>query len=454
MIPFQGNTAKWIQCVLFCLLSVLAYWLIGYRLSRTQSSELILSFGILFLIYGLIIIQKWDTLWVRRWLWIALGFRLLFLLGTPVLSDDYFRFIWDGRLLAASYNPYLYLPSALIDSSIAADAQLDRILFWGMNSPHYFTVYPPFNQMMFGLAAAIAGGNSLLTIVLLRSFIILAEAGIFWLIRHSAKSVNPFIYKKKGSQFVLIYALNPLIIVELTGNLHFEAVTLFFVLLAVRWLNTPFQSDQYYIGSAVALGLGVAVKLLPLLFLPLFIKRLGVKKGLIYSAIIGGVLLVLFLPFLSLELFLNLGKSLDLYFQKFEFNASFYYLLRELGFWLTGYNIIHLLGPFLSLITLLSIVWIAFQRRSFLEKMMFSLTVYFLLATTIHPWYITTLVAFGALTRRWYPIVWSALLPLTYIAYSSIPYHENLRIVALEYILVLGCLCYEVFLKGLDWEAS
>jgi alpha-1,6-mannosyltransferase len=454
MTLFPDDKAKWIQCVLFCLLSLLAYWLIGYRFSRTQSGELILSFGVLFLIYGLVISQKWDEQWVRRWLWIALGFRLLFLLAIPVLSDDYFRFIWDGRLLAAGYNPYLYLPSALIDSSISADAQLDRVLFEGMNSPHYFTVYPPLNQMMFGLAAWLAGGNTLVTVILLRSFIVLAEAGIFWIMLHPAKSVNSVINKKKGSQFALIYALNPLIIVELTGNLHFEAVTLFFVLLAVRWIDKPFQGDKYYLASAVALGLGVAVKLLPLLFLPLFIKRLGIKKGFIYSIITGSVLLVLFLPFLSLKLFFNFGKSLDLYFQKFEFNASFYYVLRELGYWLTGYNIIQLLGPFLSLITLTSTLWIAFQRRSFLEKMLFSLTVYFLLATTIHPWYITTLVAFGALTGRWYPVVWSALLPLTYVAYSSIPYHENLRVVALEYILVLGCLCYEVFLKGLDWEAS
>jgi alpha-1,6-mannosyltransferase len=454
MTLFQDDKSKWIQCVLFCLGSVLAYWLIGYQFIRTQSAELILSFGVLFLIYGLIISQKWDELWVRRWLWIALGFRLLFLIAVPVLSDDYFRFIWDGRLVAAGYNPYLYLPSALIDSSIAADAQLDSVLFKGMNSPDYFTVYPPLNQIMFGLATWLAGGHTLLTVVWLRILIILAEAGIFWLMMYPSKSVSPLIHKNKRPQFALTYALNPLVIIELAGNLHFEAVTLFFVLLAVRWVNRPLQGDKYYSASAVALGLGAAVKLLPLLFLPLFIKRLGIRKGLIYSAITGGVLLVLFLPFISLELFFNFSKSLDLYFQKFEFNASFYYLLRELGYWLTGYNIIQQLGPFLSLITLFSIIWIVFQRRSFLEKMLFSLTVYFLLATTIHPWYITTLVAFGALTGRWYPVVWSALLPLTYIAYSCIPYHENLRVVALEYILVLGCLCYEVFLKGLDWEAS
>lgn len=252
---------------------------------------------------------------------------------------------------------------------------------------------------------------------------------------------------------VLIYALNPFVIIELTGNLHFEAVTLFFILLAVRWIDRPFHRDKYYVGSAGALAMGAAVKLLPLIFLPLIFKRLGLRKGLVYCVIVGLILLTLFAPFLSRELVVNFGKSLDLYFQKFEFNASFYYLFRQVGYWITGYNIIHLLGPLLSLVTLVCIAQIAFQRRSLPEKMLLVLSVYFLCATTVHPWYITTLVAFGALTKRWYPVVWSALLPLTYVAYASQPYEENLRILALEYILVVGCLGYELCVKGIDWNA-
>ena len=436
------------------LLSLWMYRQIGYKLARTQSGELLLNFGGLFLIYGLVITRRWDEGGIKRWIGISIGFRLLFLLSIPVLSDDYFRFIWDGRLAAAGYNPYLYLPSQVLHSPLAAEAQLDKILFEGLNSPHYFTVYPPLNQLMFGLSAWVAGGNVLLSVVVLRLFILSAEVGVIWLMYYPIKPGTLSLKKARNRQGVLLYALNPLVVVELTGNLHFEAVTLFFVLLAVRWVERPLKRDTYGVGSAVALGLGAAVKLVPLLFLPLFIKRLGLVKGIRYSCITGSVLLVLFLPFFSKELVLNFAASLDLYFQKFEFNASFYYLLREAGFWLTGYNLIHVLGPLLSLATVTSLVWITFQRRSFLEKMLFSLTVYFLLATTVHPWYITALVGFGTLTGLWYPVVWSALLPLTYVAYSSIPYHENLRIVGLEYILVIGCLCYEVLLKGIDWDAS
>ncbi|MFN8345536.1 MAG: hypothetical protein U0X91_11060 [Spirosomataceae bacterium] len=450
----QSKLTDWLLCILGSLLSFRMYWQIGYELTRTQSRELLLNFSGLFLIYGIVVTRRWDKRWIKRWLGIGVAFRLLFLLSVPVLSDDYFRFIWDGRLAAAGYNPYLYLPSQVIHSAVAGEAHLDKLLFEGLNSPHYFTVYPPLNQLMFLLSAWIGGNEVQLSVILLRVFILLAEGGVIWLMFHPTKPTALPLKKANNRQWGLLYALNPLVIAELTGNLHFEAVTLFFVLLAVRWLERPLKADKYGVGSAIALGLGAAVKLVPLLFLPLFMKRLGFVKGIRYSLISGAVLGILFIPFFRWELVLNFAESLDLYFQKFEFNASFYYLFREAGYWLTGYNPIQVLGPLLSLATLTSLVWIAFQRRSFLEKMLYSLTVYFLLATTVHPWYITTLVGLGALTRRWYPVVWSALLPLTYVAYSSVPYHENLRIAALEYILVLGCLCYEVFFKGLDWEAS
>ncbi|MEZ4905576.1 MAG: glycosyltransferase 87 family protein [Spirosomataceae bacterium] len=390
--------------------------------------------------YGLIIGQQWSNVWIKRWLGVAIGFRIILLFSTPALSDDYFRFIWDGRLLAAGYNPYLYLPSDLLPSPVASKAHLTQQLFDGLNSPHYFTVYPPLNQLLFAASAWLSGGNVIWNIVLLRLWIILAEIGTIGLMIRFLPKVLKI---PKNTQAPLIYALNPLVIVELTGNLHFEAVTIFFVLLAVGVFLKPFQNDKFSLASAVALALAVAVKLLPMLFLPLLLKRLGFWRWVVYCGAVGGVLLLFFAPFLSRELFLNFGKSLDLYFQKFEFNASIYYLLREVGYWLTGYNVIQTLGPLLSSITVVGVVWIAHRSGSLVHKMLLALTLYFLLATTVHPWYITTLVAFGALAGRWYPIVWSVLLPLTYVAYTYQPYHENLNLVVLEYVLVIGCLVYE-----------
>jgi len=428
------------------------YWWMGYELVRTQSKTLILVYIGLFLGYGLVITQQWNAIQTRWWMAIALFFRLIFLFSIPALSDDYFRFVWDGRLLAAGFNPYLYLPAEIINTSIATTAHLDVYLYKGLNSPHYFTVYPPLNQLFFYVAAYIGGSNIQLSVLVMRVIILLAEAGSCWLLL-SSENIGIQSTRKKELNG-LVYALNPLVIVELTGNLHFEAVTLFFVLLALRWLNRPWPQSSFFATSAIALGLGASVKLIPLIFLPLFIGRIGWRKGVLYTAIVGSVMVGLFLPFLSKDLLLNMGKSLDLYFQKFEFNASIYYLLRQLGYWMTGYNLIQLLGPFLSLMTFSTVLWLMFQKRSLAEKMLLALSTYFFLATTVHPWYITTLVALGALSKRLYPVAWSLLLPLTYLAYATQPYQENLRVVGLEYILVFGVFVYEVFLKGIDWETN
>lgn len=440
----------WMLLVL--LSGSIGYWWIGYEIDRTQSKTLILVSGSLFLVYGLVVTRSWNATQTRWWMGIAVLLRLIFLFSNPILSDDFFRFVWDGRLLVAGFNPYLYLPSEVANMSLFSAANLSTTLYEGLNSPHYFTVYPPLNQLFFGVAAWIGGDNVQLSVVVMRVIILMAEVGNCWLLSSPQNlGIQPSAKRKING---LVYALNPLVIVELTGNLHFEAVTLFFVLLALRWLNRPWFKDSYLMASAVALGLGASVKLLPLIFLPLLIRRMGWQKGIIYSGVVGLTIVGLFLPFLSKSLLTNVGTSLDLYFQKFEFNASVYYLLREVGYWITGYNLIQSLGPVLSLITLGTVSWLAFQKSSLAEKMLLSLTVYFFLATTVHPWYITTLVALGAITRHWYPVVWSLLLPLTYVAYASSPYQENLRVVGLEYIFVFGLFAYEVFLKGIDWEAN
>jgi hypothetical protein len=165
----------------------------------------------------------------------------------------------------------------------------------------------------------------------------------------------------------------------------------------------------------------------------------------------------LFAPFISQDLIRNFGSSVNLYFQKFEFNASVYYLIREAGFWLKGYNVIGTAGPFLSLFSLLVMLLLAFQPARFrsLVKpayqeaalftwLLFTLSIYYFSATTVHPWYLTTLVAISVLTPYRFPLVWSALVPLTYFAYRTSEYQESGWLVALEYGFVFGWMIYEI----------
>lgn len=373
----------------------------------------------------------------------ALGFRLILLLATPALSDDFYRFLWDGRLWLAGENPFLHLPAFYAENNFQGIQGLNKELFQGLNSPHYFSVYPPVSQFVFALAAWVNPESNLAGIVTMRAIIILAELGSFWLMLQLLARFH------LPARRVLLYALNPLVILELTGNLHFEALVIFFTLAAFYLLTR----ERVY-ASAVMLGLAVCSKLVPLLLLPFIFKRIGYQKGLIYCVITGLTCLVLFTSFVSPELVEHFGSSLNLYFQKFEFNASVYYVLRELGFYFYGYNQIAKIGILLSGATLLLILGLAWREKGAAVKtlpyrFLQALTIYYLLATIVHPWYITTLVAMSIFTNSRYALVWSGLAVLSYAAYQTAAYQENPWLLLLEYAGLAGAIYYE---KRYGWS--
>lgn len=432
------------------ILSAGLFVLLGYGVARAEFPTLITLYGLVFWGYSRVMQPYWtytlrsanrtsendnpDTFLFAS----AMLFRLVLLVATPSLSDDYARFVWDGRLLAHSYNPYLYLPSQLVSTPIATAAGLTDALFGVLNSPDYFTVYPPVNQFLFGLAGWLSPNSLTGAIIALRIPIILADTGILWLIVKLLRWLN------QNPNLALLYGLNPLVILELTGNVHYEGVMTFFVLLAV-WLLLQKQ----WIGSSVALTLGIGTKLLPLLFLPLLIRYLGWKRGLMYAALTLVFTAVLFLPFFSFELVRNIFSSLDLYFQRFEFNASVYYLIRAVGYWVFGFNIITGAGIGLFIGIAAGVLFIAFRPAldktspNFPVRLLLTLSLYWLLSTTVHPWYITTLVAATVFTPFRYPLLWSGIAVLSYAAYQTQPYHENYWLTGLEYGVVLGVGVYE-----------
>jgi alpha-1,6-mannosyltransferase len=77
--------------------------------------------------------------------------------------------------------------------------------------------------------------------------------------------------------------------------------------------------------------------------------------------------------------------------------------------------------------------------------MLFGISIYFLLATTVHPWYICTPLILSVFTRYKFPIVWSAAVILSYSAYGLNDFSENLWLVALEYTVVIGFAVWEIF---------
>ena len=370
----------------------------------------------------------------------ALVFRFIWMCVSPNLSDDYYRFLWDGEMIQSLQNPYKSIPSELIDQP-EFNTEINLELFNQMNSPDYYTVYPPTNQMMF-LTSAL-GGSVKSRLVILKVFFFLIEfLGLFTLYK--------LVKSKRLSELKFgLWALNPLVITEGVGNLHFEVIVLTFIILAVVF----YQRDWRI--SAVFYGLAISTKLLPLMFLPLLIPALGIKKSMQYGLIAVGVFLFSFFPFLDFDLAKNMWSSIDLYFQNFEFNASIFFIVKWIGELTVGWDIVKTAGPIMAGVTIALIAFISFYPRKekkyhLAESALIVNTVYLLMSTTVHPWYVLMPLGISIFTRFKYSMWWSGLVFLSYSFYLGGGIEEKPIWLSLEY----GVLLLIIFLEMKKKNAS
>ncbi|MBO0358909.1 hypothetical protein J0X19_13205 [Hymenobacter sp. BT186] len=441
---------------LVLLLSALAYAALAYATPRPHFGQLA---GLMAVAFGLYVVLLKTGLPLRAGLLAALLLRLLWLPALPAFSDDYHRFRWDGLLVAQGVNPYQYRPDELVAEAStrraltpAADSLFGKspvsvkteltVLYPKLNSPHYYSVYPPVCQLVYGMAAGLFPTNEQGAVLLMRLVLLLAEGAMaVFLIRLLRAFQLP-------AHRALWYLLNPLVLVELTGNLHFEGLMICLTLLAL-WLLVRGRWQL----SAGALGLAVGTKLLPLLLLPLLVRRLGWRRTILYGVLAALTLLLIFLPFVSLDLLRNISRSLTLYFSKFEFNASVYYVLRAIGYRITTYNEIARIGPALALLTTSFALGLAWREKPLTwarlpRTLLLMLAVYYFNATVVHPWYLVPLVALSVFTPYRFALVWSGLVVLSYAAYQTSAYTENLGLLALEYLVVLAVLVWDMASRG------
>ena len=356
----------------------------------------------------------------------------------PSLSDDVYRFIWDGQLIVAGQNPLLSTPDNYLSalSTTSSNYIYLQHLHGLINHPQFYTCYPPLMQGVFTIAAFLGGGSILISSIIIKLIVAIADCLVVYFIAKILHKINADV------KLVVLYALNPLVIIEGAGNAHFEVMQVALIVMSIYYI----LKHKVFI-AAVVWGLAIVTKLLPLLLLPLIIRLLGFKKGIIFSSIAVGVTILLFLPFLATGSIEGFAKSLNLYFQNFEFNASIYYLAREIGWWLKGYNYISFIGPFLMVIFLSIYAVIFFRKRSLSlhEFALYSLTtlsLYYFFATTVHPWYMINLLPFALIANKKYAFVWMGIAFLSYNAYGNLNFKENYYLVSLEYLVVIAAMVY------------
>lgn len=369
-------------------------------------------------------------------IWVgALLFRAIVAVGAPGLSDDVYRYVWDGRVQVAGFHPYAHAPD---DPALAElrDADWESI-----NHRELKTIYPPAAEALFALLARLGLG-------------VHGFKAVFGLADILVVGVLARLLRRLGlpPERIVLYAWNPLAVLETAGSGHVEPVGACLLLLAGWWVLEKREGL-----AAGALALAVHTKVLPLVAVPLHFVRLGGRR----------LLLPVFLVLPLLPYALGgpaLGAGLGAYARRWEHNALVYPLLeaflawadtgprlKPLVAWAAGMlpgaaffwdELYHWVWPreiARALCAGAAAGWILWRcgrdRRDPLRAALPVLGAVLLLSPTLHPWYLLWVLPYAALLSSPFWLTFSATVHLAYLAPGGdVPW--ALRVV--EYAVPVG----------------
>lgn len=259
--------------ILFCFYSstlLFGFYLFSYKIQRDDTFLLLTCYTLLFVIL---------YLWIRKYnsligvFIIGLICRVLFWEHVPSLSEDFYRFLWDGNIQLLGINPYQYNPSEIVDSVIFPNSSTIYNQMSDLSLINY-TNYPPLSQYLFKLICHLDQNEILNYVKGIRCVYLIGEICLFFGIKFLLEHL------KLDPKYIVWYFLNPLVIIEGFGNLHSESFMLCFTIFS--WIFC-FKKNPFLGGLFIAIAIGI--KLLPLLFIPFFFRFLGYRKFILFALI-------------------------------------------------------------------------------------------------------------------------------------------------------------------------
>jgi hypothetical protein len=382
----------------FSVISIISFLLGAYLFTRPENigSNLTLFYaGFVICALGYIGILVWKIPFAKKyWLicfWILVIIpRLLALNMLP--SDDLDRYLWEGRVLLDGYSPYSYPPDS--DEFIQ---YRDSEIYDKISHKDKPAIYPPLAQYIFAFISLFVKDVYALRLVILLAEIIVIMIILAWL-----GSLN------LPRERVLIYALNPLVIIGIAGHGHLDPLQLLFLMFGL------FLYSKGRVGLCLALiTLAGMIKFLALAAIPFLITRKTVK----YLPVLILPLLACYLPLLLLKGNFSFG-NLGIFLGSYEFYSLSFAPLRllfgtagalwisiavialsGLGLWLTRTNPLQSIVPIFFIITLMS--------------------------TTVHYWYLIPVLAVAVVWPQRYLIALS-LLFLPYFDVFGLLVNDNI----------------------------
>jgi alpha-1,6-mannosyltransferase len=311
---------------------------------------------------------------------LAALWHLPFLLMQPGSDDDIHRYVWDGRVQRLGYSPYVVVPS---DPALAG---LHTPETRTLNNPDVPSPYPAGAELFFRAVTAIHESIFMLKV----AFVVCDLAIVFVLLDILHRS-------GQGAHWVLAYAWNPLLATEVAGSGHVDIVGVLLLLLSFAALERRWRTV-----AALAFGLAVAVKFLPIVLLPLYWKRVRIRDGALAAVVVG----LLYVPFL------NHGRipigSLGTYVRSFRFNDPVFAALERVAAPQFVVGLAVLVGFLIAFwMRRKSVAW---SSDAFAWPMAASL----LCAPVVYPWYLLWLLPFLRSASTLPIIVWTVSIILTY----------------------------------------
>ncbi len=376
-------------------LAVLAAGLIGLALSGDLLAHS-LRFGSFYALAGAgfaLLATAATSLPLRGAIVAAVVLRLIFLPVMPSLSNDYHRYVWDGRVQLAGINPYKYRPY---------EHALDRVRYSGrdlINHDELKSVYPPLTQAVFLGVEAVTRALGQADAATPRADVILFKLvfGAFDLA--TAAAVWFLAARKLRLQATVLYLLCPAVIVQTWESAHAEAAAVLFCVLAAALLLR--RRDGW---AGIALGLAAAFKVTPLgLLMP---ALLGGRTS--PARFLAGFVPAFVVPYVP---YLVTGGSFGSLFQSgtgWTGASLVFVMLAQLtsphvARWLT-------LALFVG-----GALWIAGSfrgRENTAEAFSWTFTLLIFCLPVVHAWYWLTPLALGLAAGLWLPLLLGTVAPL------------------------------------------
>lgn len=419
------NTARGILLVCGALMVVLCYFI-----RQDQFMWIVLLFGLSFILY---IYAGYRGLpegtWSTRY---NLVIKIILIFAFPRVSDDIYRFFWDGQVWLKGLSAYQFKPSELVLS----DLRPFETVYNKLNSKEYYSVYPPLLQLLFVCCALISFKSVFLFSILWKSLLLIADQLTIKYLKHLTPQHKAIFW----------YAWNPLVLLEVFGNGHPEGLMICFLIMALYYMKGDLMHR-----SAFSMSISTGIKLLPSFLFPFFMPYLGIKKGIKYLGF--AVLLLMVMLFPVWPYFRHFYTSIQLYYKTFEFNGSVYTFWNTIDYARLGYNNIVSIGQwmagcFLGVLIILVVVQKKHHFSDMLRSCFVAWLAYLVLSTTVHPWYILPVLILGLLTGYFFPVVWSGVIILSYSWYDeNISRVSKYGFIALEYLVVLIFMVRELVKK-------